>query len=270
MSNNLTPLALAALLAAGSAQAVDLGPAGYAQNFDGLGTAGTAPPAGWTLWVGPSGTSNTTWQASIPASGVAALVPTSGPLAATSNPTATRNNGYNAAFDTSTTADRLLATSPTSVSGAAIQLSLTNQTGASFSQLQLSYDTRRYGAASTANELPGYWLFYSLDGGTWSSALNPTLATVPNSAGVSTVANALVTLAAPVAAGQNFLLRWVDDNAVQTSPDQIIGLNNVAIAAVPEPGTVPLLLAGLAFVGCWLRPRVAARRRDAESQAHAF
>jgi hypothetical protein len=210
------------------------------------------------MWTGPTGTSNATWTSTIPASGVAALVATSGALTASSNPTAT-NNGYNAAFSTSLTTDRLLAASPTTVSGAAIELRLSNDSGASLSDLLVSYETRRFTAASTANELPGYWLFYSLDGSSWTnvSGLNPTLATVPNTVGVTSVTGAPITLSAPVAAGQTFWLRWLDDNAQQTSPDQIIGLNNVSVSAVPEPGAFALLLAGVGVLGFIVRRRQA-------------
>jgi len=253
----LTLIAALAFAAAGSTQAVGLDSAGYAQNFDSLGSSGTTPPAGWSMLIGPTGTSNTTWATTISDSGVAAMVATAGALTAVTGPSANNNNGYNAALAGQTT-DRLLATAPTTVSGAAIQLSLTNTTGASFSQLLVSYDTQRFTTATTANQLPGYWLFYSLDGISWTNvaALNPTLVEVPNSVGVSAVRNSLVTLAAPVAVNHAVLLRWVDDNAQQTSPDQIIGLNNVSVSAVPEPAAGLLMLAGLGLL-----PFASRRRR---------
>jgi len=70
------------------------------------------------------------------------------------------------------------------------------------------------------------------------------------------VRNSLVTLAAPVAVNHAVLLRWVDDNAQQTSPDQIIGLNNVSVSAVPEPAAGLLMLAGLGLL-----PFASRRRR---------
>jgi hypothetical protein len=36
---------------------------------------------------------------------------------------------------------------------------------------------------------------------------------------------------------------------VQTSPDQIIGLNNVTVSAVPLPAALPLLLSALGGLG---------------------
>lgn len=218
------------------------------ENFDSMGTTGTAPPAGWSMKVANGG-SNTTWSNSVPIAGsgsisVATMTATSGALTAASAPTTTNNNGFNA--QGSAAADRVLATSPTSVAGAAIQLQLVNDTGKPLSSLTTGYEIRRFTAAASANELPGYWLFYSLDGGSsWTNvaALNPTLAgsgvQVPSTAGVTVVPPTNFILGSSWAEGTQLLLRWVDDNAAATSPDQIIGLDNVSIAAPPTIGSPP-------------------------------
>jgi hypothetical protein len=214
----------------------------YSQNFDSMGTAGTTPPTGWSVKNGNSGTANSTWVSSIPANGansVASMVNAAGALTASSAPTATNNNGYNAAAP-GNTANRMLATSPTSVSGMALQLSLNNNSAGYITRLKVGYDIQRFTAPATANELPGYWLFYSLDNGTtWTNvaALNPTLAgpggvVVPNSVGVTNVPATSISLSAPWNPNTNLLLRWVDDNAVATSPDQIHGLDNVTVATL--------------------------------------
>lgn len=212
----------------------------YSQNFDSMGTSGTAPPAGWSMYFGNSGTTASTWSTSIPGNGtnsVASMVVTTGDLTVNDNPTATRNNGYNATGPGGTS-DRLIATSPTGFTGAAIQLSLNNVTGGALSSVQLSYDIHRFTTVSAVNELPGYWLFTSLDNGsTWTnfSPLNSTIESVPNTLGTTVVSTTTLTLGTPWATDTTLLIRWVDDNAFQTSPDQIIGLNNVVITPVPEP-----------------------------------
>ncbi|HIV71127.1 MAG TPA: PEP-CTERM sorting domain-containing protein [Candidatus Aquabacterium excrementipullorum] len=230
---------------------------GYAENFDAMGTSGTTAPLGWSVFVGDSG-SHTTWLTSITANGsdsVASMVAASSGLTATSSPSGTKITGFNAAYSSTNTADRVLATSPTSVTGAALQLTLSNDTGVAVTELVLSYDTRRFSTVSTVEELPGYQLFYSLDGSSWTnvSALNPSIAEVPNSIGVTTVSDAHITLSSAVAAGASVYLRWVDDNGKPTSPDQIIGLNNVSVSAVlpavPEPQSLALAMAGLGVLG---------------------
>jgi hypothetical protein len=219
-----------------------------AENFDSMGT-GTAFALGWSIKTGNVGSLNTTWTDAIAINGtgtnsVAVMLATTGVLTLNDAPSANNVNGYNAMG--ATTTDRVLATAPTGVNGVAIQLQLTNNSPAAIGTVQLGYDIRRYTAVATANELPGYWLFYSLDNvTTWTnvSALNPTLAgagvQVPNTIGVTTVAPAAITLSSAWAMNADLLLRWVDDNAVATSPDQIIGLDNFTITSQALVGTPP-------------------------------
>lgn len=210
----------------------------FTENFNSMGAAGTAPPAGWTMKLGEAGTGNTTWTSSITANGVggsvASMVNAATPLTASNAPAANANNGYNAGAPGDAT-NRMLATAPTTVSGSGIELVLTNSTGSAINDIALSYDTQRFTSVGTVNELPGYQLFYSLNGTSWTNVtpLNPTIATVPNSAGVTNTPLTGITLSGVWNDGANLQLRWIDDNAQQTSPDQIIGLDNVNV--VPEP-----------------------------------
>jgi hypothetical protein len=132
----------------------------------------------------------------------------------------------------------------------ALQLTIANNTGSALSSFNISYDIDRFTAVSKANELPGYQLFYSTDGSSWTnvSALNPTLANVPNTVGVTNISG-VVSLSNAVANGSHLELRWVDDDASQTSPDQMIGLNNVSITPVPLPSSLALMLCALGGVG---------------------
>src|SRR5262249_35649527 len=94
-------------------------------------------------------------------------------------------------------------------------------------------DTRRFTVAGTTNELPGYGLFYSTDAGvTWTeaTAFRPSISTVPNTAGVSTFGPANITLGSAVANGSEIQLPRGDDNAQQSSPNQLIGLDNVSVS----------------------------------------
>jgi hypothetical protein len=241
-------ITLAACAGSSLAQA-NFGLVGYSENFNSMGTSGTAAPTGWRHFATSFG-SNSTWGTSIPASGASsvatdAVTTAATVLTATTTPTTNANNGFNAAASAGNTADRVLATAPTTVAGAIIQLELRNNTGGIMTAgdtLTISFDTVRYNVASSANQLPGYWLFASVNGTTWTNVStvaspNPTITTVPNTVGVTARSVGYV-LPSNWNAGTSIYFRWVDDNATQTSPDQIIGLNNVSI--VPAPGVIAL------------------------------
>jgi len=240
---------------------------GYTQNFDSMGTSGTTPPSGWKHLSFNMTTSNGTWTngTGIPANGTnsvasIAVSTASTTLVTATTPTANQNNGYNAAASAGATSDRVIATAPTNVTGSGIELAMTNGTGSTLTGLTVAFDTVRYSAVTTANELPGYWLFVSANGTTWTNVTpNPTLTTVPNTAG--TTSSTLSISGLSVASAGTFYLRWLDDNAAQGSPDQIIGLNNVAIS-LPAPtvtgispangttlGGTPVTITGTNFTG---------------------
>lgn len=285
MKNRFKLAAMAVLLSTlGVAHAASLTATGYTQDFDGMGTTKTLP-TDWTVWK--VGSSHSSWSSSIAASGtsnsVAAMTqitssPVTSALLDSSITTSTRNaSAYNIAH-AATSTDRVLSTSPTGITGNALQLSLTNNTGSALSSVAISYDIVKFydgnkqssleSGYPVGEELPGYQLFYSLDSTTWTnvSALNPVsaadgthpyipLGTVNNNGvtgpvdyNVTSISNASLTFASAWGVGQTLKLRWVDDNAINISPDQIIGLNNVSIAAVPEPETYAMFLAGLGLL----------------------
>jgi hypothetical protein len=269
VTGTLAPAALAQITFSGS----------YAQNFDSMGT-GAAAPAGWSE-LSLSGSHDDFRFAGSTAAITTTVLPSDGPAYIRSGPAGTSTlttnatltvatgpttqkgtGGYNLALAASST-DRALGTSPSGNAESQLQLSLTNATSDVITGFTVSYDIRRFTTTTVNNsgyqganvgleELPGYWLFYSLDGGqNWTnvSALNPTKTgpdgvIVPNTVGVTNVPATSFTLASPVAAGSGVLLRWVDDNAQSPSPDQIIGLDNVTITSVPTPGSLALLTLG--------------------------
>ena len=223
----------------------------YFENFDSMGTAGTSPPAGWSFY-GQLAPDNATWTnaTGIPAGEILGGTLNNTVGASTSFAVSSNVAGYNFALSTAL-ADRCIGTSPTSGRGLVWQLALMNGTSTAFNALRMSYDIRRFTQAidtssiPTDNQLPGYWLFYSLDAGvTWSnvSALNPAIATgavqVPNTPGVTSVVDVQVPLSGLWAAGSEIRLRWVDDNASETSPDQVVGLDNVGVVPLSDSGTL--------------------------------
>ena len=205
----------------------------YSQNFDSM-ASGTATPAGWSVF-GVFGGGNSTYSdtIAIPASAAGGGTVNNTLIASTTIPASTASSnsqGYNFALAASSS-DRALGTSPTTGQFMVLQLSVANSSGSSINAIRLGYDIRRFTSVATANELPGYVPFYSVDGTTWNAipALVPTIANVPNIVGVTTATQTSITLASPWANGTTLLIRWLDDNAVATSPDQIIGLDNVSI-----------------------------------------
>lgn len=284
--NSLIVAAVTAVAGTAHAASISLTDSGYTDNFSELGSS-AAMPTGWAVYDGESATSNETWTSGIVANGasgsVQSMVATTTAFQYLNTTTPTyANGGFNAPVSlvTSGATNHVLGTDPTGNSGVALQLTLTNNTGAALNSLNVRYDivafndgTAQGNGNNNQEELPGYELFYSTNGSTWTnvSDLNPTLSggtnadgtpipAVPSHAGVTAIPTYTVNLGASVANGSNIELRWVDDNAVYQSPDQDIGITNVAITPVPLPAGLPLFLSalgGLSLFG-WRSRRAAA------------
>ena len=220
----------------------------YLQNFDGMGTGSTIP-SGWSH-LGKLGGSSTSWTNQIPSSGN----PSAASQGVVNNRLILGTNSFSGSSNTqaynysdANSSNRALGTSPSNGAGNILQLILSNNTGSSLNTLQMSYQIRRFANAASAETLPGYLLFVSVNGGsTWLAvpAMNPTSSTVPNSVGVSSFATTL-TLPSAVASGGQIRFRWVDDNSASSEPDQRIGLDNVSISIVQPPAPACAIPSGL-------------------------
>ena len=233
----------------------------YTENFDGLGVNGTAIPAGYSA-MGISGNS-ATYLASNPITSTAvASAYTSGTQTLTVwNP---GGSGFKLqdslanAGAIGNTADRALGTGPTGTGATAIQLAMTNGTGAALPGISISYDmkvlangTPKSGTTpiDESGELPGYSFFYSTTGGTTATDWIPVTALSLNgyTLGQTYNGSAQVNFASSVPSGANVYLRWVDDNSDPISPDQTFAIDNVHVNSVPEPtGLAPLGLCSIA------------------------
>jgi len=262
----------------------------FTENFNSMGAAGTAPPTGWQLftiagdsatWTNSTGSNNTVPIGAIPNGAAVAGGTASTGLTVNDSPTGNQSNGYNALGASGAAGDRAIVTAPTGIAGNALQLQLVNNSGAARTSLQVAYTLRAYqaggdsartpppGIPEGAEELPGYWLFYSLDNGATFTAVNSLIPVgqgpssnpvVPNQVGNFTIPTTSFTFAAAQswAPGSNLFLRWIDDNAIDPSPDQIFGLDNVtlSIAPVPEPSSLLCVSAvGLLAGGRFIRKR---------------
>ncbi len=265
--------AFAAILGGHTANAQVLFTGSYSENFDELGTTGTAAPTGWSVLT-EAGSHNNFAPANSSTPGTSGALPNFTAGALSTKPTLTVNNSPSATGQTASagvndnvsgvtgvSGDRGLGSSPTGTAGTILELSLTNNTSSSLSAVTISYDIDRLSTTVNNNntaagfpntgveELPGYELYYNLTPGnnsTWVNvaSLNPTidmgttgLVQVPNSLGVTTISPVTLTLSGTWAAGSTIQFAWFDDNAEGPSPDQSIALNNVAVtaAAAPEP-----------------------------------
>jgi len=256
----------------------------YSQNFDSMGQTGTTAPTGWSF-VSEAGGHDTFTPADdsitkgvLPNLTAGTLTANATLIAVTGPTTQKANQGYNFGLSASPT-DRSLGSSPTGSAASILELALTNTTGAALNAISVGYDIRRFSTTVNNNtayaggnygaveELPGYQLFYSLNGATWTnvSALNPILSgstgvVVPNTIGVTSVPQTLINLTGSWSAGSTLTLAWLDDNAQGPSPDQLLGLDNVTVA-IPEPSTYAASLGALT-VGF-----VALRRRNSRRAA---
>jgi hypothetical protein len=257
----------------------------YTENFDSMAAAGTVAPTGWQIvqiagasntWINSTGSNSTPAVGAIANGTAAAGGAAGGALTVNNNPTGNQNNGYNALGASGVAGDRGLATAPTGLAGSGIQLELINNTTGTQSSLDISYDIRRYqvgadnagrtpgaGIPEGSEELPGYWLFVSLDNGANFTAVDSLIPVgagpstnpiVPNTVGVTSVSAIGVPLGGSWSPGSTLVLRWIDDNAIDPSPDEIIGLDNVRIA-IPEPAGLTLVATALAAGAAMVRRR---------------
>ena len=113
----------------------------YSEDFNSMGTTGTTPPAGWSMWLieGVSG------DAVIPTSAEMATAVTTGAPLAVWNQTDPTTMWVDQAANmgaTASDANRLLGTSPNNNRGSILDLSLVNSSGAALSSITLAYDMK--------------------------------------------------------------------------------------------------------------------------------
>jgi hypothetical protein len=209
----------------------------YTQNFDGIGTAATAPlPADFRVDALSTVRTVGTFSAALTATAR---------MGGASLSTSAGNGIYNFGSGTTTTgADRavgFLSSSGGTASGN-LYAQLVNTTGGSLSGLQVSYGVEKYRNGTNA---AGFriQMFYSADGNTWTNAGSSFLTSFPadaNNNGFATAPGAIVpvssqTLSATIANGNSFYLAWnysVASTSTTTNA-QALAIDDISILGIP-------------------------------------
>jgi hypothetical protein len=223
----------------------------YSQNFDSLGTGAVAwtnnsTLPGWHLHQSATNGAPGTLNA---------------PLAAGSG-TGTNSKGF--WFNFGSGSDRALGGSPAGGTGTLTYgVALTNSTGATITQFDLSFDWERWFDADISVDQT-LTFAYSLDAtsltsGTFTSVSSASVTySAPQGsqlwAASPLVASRSITVTGiEWAPGATLWLRWQDVN--EGGGDHGVGIDNVSLTAIPEPSSAALLFSGFAAAAVALRRR---------------
>lgn len=232
----------------------------YSQSFDTLATTGTANP-----WVNDSTLVGWSLYNSLLAA-PATYVADNG----ASNAGAFRSFGATGSTDRAlggvASGGTYFGSPPSGAAAGWIVVGFTNDTGSTITSFTLSYDGEQWrnGGNTSAQTMFVDWGFgATYTGATFSSStlgftspVTGATAAAVNGNGAGLVAGAGGTVVTTWAPGETLWLRFNEFNDIGN--DHGLGIDNFAfsVTAVPEPGTLAMLLAGIATVGFVARRRV--------------
>jgi hypothetical protein len=238
-----TLVAILFFLSAGWANA-DIGL--LTQNFDSMGSSGTAPPAGWSVGhLNPVKNRDT-----VGGEGAAIVSET---LLVDNGSTDGGTNGYSFNYGTTGSGDRALGNIPRTTNGDhIIQVAITNNTGYSLASLRLTYtgEQWRRGQSAAAAKPEKLMVFLSTSSSTSGfvsmgaafdfNALQDApgqaqIALDGNASANRTVISGTYTPAAPIANGAVLYIRWYDWNDDATM-DHGLAIDDVAVTGTPVAG----------------------------------
>ena len=231
------------------------------ENFNSMGIAGTTPPTGWTIgFLGDVGTVNRVVISPYAGNG---LRITSMPLVVNDGSALPALNvGTALNLGTTGSSDRALGNYPrTNPSGDQImQVAVRNNTGSALSSIGLSYageQWRQSQGTSTSGPETVFLLVSTTSPTNGFQSLGSAFDfTAPlqgpgdigldgNAAANRKVISGTLLLPTSVPNNGTFYVRWHDWNDNATT-DHFLGIDDVKIQAVPEPGVLSLLLLGAA------------------------
>jgi hypothetical protein len=247
--------------AANAAVSITIGSPTYVENFDIMGTAGTAPPPNWIAGNFNPVSNN---QAAPPNTAVSSVA-----LMVDNGSDATKGFNYNLGSTGAT--DRALGLTATTSSGdRMVQVEFTNNTGAPITSFNVSYTGEQWSSWDAVNSTDKLFMFYSTSNagpyvlmGTNFDFQAPvqgtgTRATLDGNAAGNRVTGigGTFTPASPIPNGGTFVLNWFDRNDSGNDTQRAIDDLTVTVPLVPEPATIGL--GGIAALGMLAR-----RRRNA-------
>lgn len=256
-------LALWAVSAAISAQAtINVGSSAfsYSQNFDGLASSGTA-----NAWVNDS--TLVGWSLfNFSESPITAYAADSG--SSTTGGFRSQGNSSDRALGGLGSGGTYFGSPPAGSIAGWIAVAFTNATGGALAGFTLGFDGEQWrnGGNATAHTMVLEYGFgtnfsavnWATPGGTfdWTSPVTGTTAAAVDGNSAGLVAGLGGNIATPWAAGDTLWVRWTERNEFGSDHAMAIDNLSLTVAAVPEPETYAMLLAGLAVLG-----GVARRRR---------
>jgi len=232
----------------------------YGENFDSMGTAGTAPPANWIAGNFNPVSNN---QAAPPNSAILSV-----PLLVDNGSDATKGFNYN--IGTTGAADRALGMTATTSSGdRMVQVAFTNNTGAPITSFNVSYTGEQWSSWDAVNTTDKLFMLYSTTNAGPYTAMGTafdfqapiqgtgTRATLDGNLPANRVTGigGTFTPATPIPDGGSFFLNWFDRNDGGNDTQRAIDdlTVTVPIGVAPEPAT--LGLGGVAALGLLARRR---------------
>ncbi|MCX6924991.1 MAG: Ig-like domain-containing protein [Verrucomicrobia bacterium] len=230
------------------------------ENFDSMGSAGTAPPTGWTIGYLAGNPSRVVMS---PYAGDGLAITAITPLVV-SDGSFDDNTAHVFNFGSTGSSERALGSFPrtTTYGDHVMQIAVVNTTGGSLTSVNVSYAGEQWrqcqGASSsgpemlrflvsTTSPITGFSNYTSLDfTAPKQAAASPYIALDGNLAANRAVITGTITFASPVPAGGTFYLRWHDWNDNGTY-DHYLAIDDVIVsttAAPPPTPTVALALTG--------------------------
>jgi hypothetical protein len=154
--------------------------------------------------------------------------------------------------------DGFVGTTPTVVAGNLLIAHLTNQTGRTLTELQISYDLGiQNGNVDTVEEVfAGHRVYWSLTGEieSWNPIDNFGYRGVAGNPATQTEVQSLTAPLGAWPTGTEAYILWLDDNSA-TNPDALYTIDNVSFTGVPEPATGLLVLSAAGVFGGLRRGR---------------